>query len=139
MPTLQATPRPSAYQHACPLVGVWNLARVELLKRDGRAGPRLFRGVSGRLEYGVDGRMTFELAEGTWRRAWHGRYVSYLDPFSSANDLVIHRIDGASDPELAGTEEERRVLLRGNTLAWLGAPVWVEEERWVPRLVWERS
>jgi hypothetical protein len=138
MPTLQAAPRASPYRHLCPLVGAWRLARVELLVRDGWAGPRLYRGVTGRLEYHPDGRMSFELAEGSWRRAWHGRYRSYLDPYSPTNDLVIHRIEGASDPGLVGTEEERRVHLRGDTLAWPGAPLLIDGQRWTPRLVWER-
>ena len=139
MPTLQATPRASGYTHGCPLTGTWFLARVELRARDGREAPRLYRGVTGRLEYGRDGRMSFELAEGTWRRAWRGTYASYLDPFSPTNDRVVHRIDGASDPALVGSEEVRRVSLRGDQLVWPGAPVWIDEERWTPRLVWERE
>jgi hypothetical protein len=138
MPTLQAAPRPGAYRHAGPLVGTWRLARVELLLRNGLAGPRLYRGVTGRLEYHPDGRMSFELGEGSWRRAWQGSYSSYIDPFSPTNDRVIHRIEVASDPELVGTEEERRVRLRGDTLAWPGAPLLIDGERWTPRLVWER-
>ena len=138
MPTLQAAPRTDAYRQGCPLVGTWRLARVELLSRDGRDRPRLFAGVTGQLAYRADGRMTFELSEGSWRKAWHGRYSSYLDPFSPSNDLVLHRIDGSSDPALVGTEEERRVHLRGDTLAWCGAAVWIDEEPWTPRLVWER-
>lgn len=139
MPTLLAAPRPPAYQHQCPLVGTWRLARVELRMRDGRASSRLYNGVRGQLDYGADGRMSFELAEGVWRRAWRGTYSSFLDPFSSANDLVLHRVEMASDPALIGTEEERRVHLRGNTLVWSGATVWIDGERWTPRLVWERA
>jgi hypothetical protein len=138
MPTLLASSRPPAYQHQCPLVGAWRLARVELRLREGRASPRLYPGVSGQLDYYADGRMSFELAEGTWRRAWRGTYSSFLDPFSSANDLVLHRIESASDPALVGTEEERRVHLRCDTLAWPGAPLLIDGERWTPRLVWER-
>ena len=139
MPTLQAAPRPTEYRHGSPLVGTWRLVRVELRARDGSAGPPLFRGAIGRLEYGHDGRVSFELAEGSWRRAWRGTFSSYLDPFSPSNDRVIHRIDAATDPALIGTEEFRRVHLRGDTLAWPGAPVWIDEERWTPRLVWERE
>ena len=139
MPTLYATPPAKPYVHGCPLVGVWRLVRVELRRRESRDAPRIFPGVTGRLEYQRDGRMTFELAEGTWRRAWHGTFSSYLDPFSPSNDRVVHRIAGASDPALIGTEETRRVHLRGDTLAWPGAPLWIDDERWTPRLVWERA
>jgi hypothetical protein len=139
MPTLLAAPRPTGHVHVCPLVGTWRLVRVELRLRDGTATPRLFPGVTGRLEYRADGRMSFELAEGTWSRAWRGTFSSFLDPFSSANDLVIHRIDAASDPSMVGTEEERRLHLRGDVLAWAGTPMWIDGERWTPRLVWERA
>ena len=120
------------------IAGAWRLARVEMRRRDGRAGPPIFPGVMGRLEYRVDGTMSFELAEGTWRRAWRGGYSAYLDPFAPSNDAVVHRIETASDPELIGLGEARRVQLRGDTLTWPGAPVWVEGERWTPQLVWER-
>ena len=139
MPTLQATPWSTGQPTGCPLVGAWRLIRIELRSRDGRAGPDLFRNATGRLEYLPDGRMSFELAEGAWRRTWHGSYASYLDPFAPANDRVVHRIDRASDPALVGTEEQRRVQLRGDTLAWPGTPFWAHGERWTPRLVWQRA
>lgn len=138
MPTLQASPWTRQQPSACPLIGSWRLARVELRPRSARSAQRLFAGVTGQLDYWPDGRMALELADDGWRRACRGTYLSFLDAFSASNDVVVHRIESASDPALIGLEEERRVQLRGDTLTWPGAPVWIDGERWTPHLLWER-
>jgi hypothetical protein len=132
------------------LVGSWRLLSYETLDRAGRRG-QPYAAAVGRLTYDDRGNMTGQVMRPdrarvtigignaqTVRAAYIG-YISYFGSYEVAPDgaSVVHRVEGALNPEWVGGEQVRKLRFDGERLV-LSADVSKNGEIVTHRLTWER-
>ena len=123
------------------LVGVWDLVSSVELHPDGRTTYPLGEDARGQIVYTADGRMSAQLTRAHRPRfasddprastvtereeaftgyfAYFGSYI--VDPTAG---VVVHRIEGASFPNLVGAELARSAVLEGDRLTLSADTAW---------------
>jgi hypothetical protein len=132
------------------LIGSWRLVSYETLDPTGRRGQPYFAAV-GRLTYDDRGNMSgqvmrpdrarVEVGKGnaqTVRAAYIG-YIAYFGSYEVAADgaSVVHRVEGALNPEWVGGVQVRKLRFDGERLV-LSADVTKNREIVTHTLTWER-
>lgn len=132
------------------LVGSWRLMSYETVDPSGRRG-QPYAAAVGRLTYDDRGNMTgqvmrpdrahVEVGKGnaqTVRAAYIG-YIAYFGSYEVAPDgaSVVHRVEGALNPEWAGGEQARKLRFDGERLV-LSAEVSKNGDIVTHTLTWER-
>lgn len=132
------------------LVGSWRLVSYETRDRSGRQGTPYADAV-GRLSYDDRGNMAgqvmrpdrarVEVGIGnaqTVRAAYIG-YIAYFGSYEVAADgtSVVHRVEGALNPEWVGGRQERKLRFDGERLV-LSADVRKNGDVVTHTLTWER-
>ncbi len=132
------------------LIGAWRLVSYETLDPTGRRGKPSADAV-GRLTYDEHGNMSgqvmrpdrarVEVGKGnaqTVRAAYIG-YIAYFGSYEVAADgaSVVHRVEGALNPEWVGGIQVRKLRFEGDRLV-LSADVKKAGEIVTHTLTWER-
>jgi hypothetical protein len=132
------------------LVGSWRLLSYETLDPAGRRG-QPYAAAVGRLTYDDRGNMTGQVMRPdrarvaigignaqTVRAAYIG-YIAYFGSYEVAPDgaSVVHRVEGALNPDWVGGEQVRKLRFDGERLV-LSADVSKNGEIVTHSLTWER-
>ena len=132
------------------LVGSWRLLSYETLDPTGRRG-QPYAAAVGRLTYDDRGNMTGQVMRPdrarvaigignaqTVRAAYIG-YIAYFGSYEVAPDgaSVVHRVEGALNPDWVGGEQVRKLRFDGERLV-LSADVSKAGEIVTHTLTWER-
>jgi hypothetical protein len=129
------------------LVGAWRLVSFESFDQNGTARPGNYD--TGMIVYDASGRMSAQLMHSSNkasapltadadRAAAYRRYLGYWGPFTvdEAKSIVVHRVEGASNPSWVGSNQVRHYRLTADgkrlTLSVKNG------ERTTSTLVWER-
>ena len=132
------------------LIGTWRLVSYTTLDKAGRHGEPYGTAV-GRLTYDASGNMTgqvmrpgrarVEVGVGNAQsvRAAYIGYIAYFGSYEVAADgkSVVHRVEGALNPEWVGGEQVRRLRFEGEQLV-LSAEVRKNNDIVAHTLTWER-
>jgi hypothetical protein len=148
-----ASPSPNA---RAALLGSWRLVSNEEHRADGSVTAVWGRSPAGSLMYQANGRMAVQLmdprrrsfasedrAAGTAeevKEAFAG-YLAYFGSFrvDEAAGVVVHHVEGATFPNLIGTEQRRLFVLSGNRLTLTTPPLFRNGRTSTYVLVWERE
>ncbi len=134
------------------LIGTWRLVSYEVHNGDGSVVHPMGRDVDGLILYGADGFVSANLmvpgragysggaaasATEAELAAAAASYFAYAGRFEvdEAARTVMHRIDVALMPNLAGTAQRRHVLLEGIRLTLRGDPTPAGA---TPFIIWDR-
>jgi hypothetical protein len=154
---MAADPVPSPRASAeSALVGSWRLVSNEEHRADGSVTAVWGRSPGGSLMYQANGRMAVQLMDPRRRnfasedrvagtpeevkQAFAG-YLAYFGSFrvDEAAGVVIHHVEGATFPNLIGTEQRRLFVLSGNRLTLTTPPLFRAGRTSTYVLVWERE
>src|SRR5262245_8207389 len=141
---------------AADLVGSWRLVANQEHRADGRVTDVWGSDPMGRLVYDARGRMSVQLlnrhrrtfagndrAAGTaeeTREAFVG-FLSYFGTYTvdEAAATIVHHVEGASFPNLMGTDQRRTFVREGNRLTLSTPPILANRRTSTYVLVWERE
>ena len=113
------------------LVGAWRLVDWRIEYADGRVTRPFGNDAVGQLLYSADGHMSATVAAArrpslgrqnarhaaaSARAAAFDSYFHYAGRWRVDGPVVVHDVDYALNPGLAGTEQRREVLLEGSSL-----------------------
>jgi hypothetical protein len=137
------------------LVGTWRLVSNDDHRPDGTVTAVWGDAPSGTLIYAANGRMAVQLMDprrrkfasedrmaGTAeevRQAFEG-YLAYFGTWrvDASTRVVVHNVEGASFPNLIGTEQPRTFVLSGDRLTLSTPPMVRAGRRSTYVLLWER-
>lgn len=104
-------------------VGTWRLVSFVCRRADGRETATFGAAPRGYLMYDAGGRMAVQIARSEAPGAppaenAPGAHFGYFGTWAvdESAGVVTHRVEGASDPDLAGTEQRRYLTWQGNRL-----------------------
>jgi hypothetical protein len=131
------------------LIGAWDLVSLFEVGSEGKTDPS--PGDIGKLIYSADGHVSAQIVRKNlspfesddWRRAseaesveaWKS-YFGYFGTYSvdAARQVITHRIEGASFPNLVGTDQLRHYHFEGSQLILDADAAWGRL-----RAIWERA
>jgi len=158
-PVSAAADEPARAPAASPpaaLVGSWRLVSNQEHRADGRVTDVWGSEPNGRLVYDAHGRMSVQLmdrrrprfasadrAAGTPEET-KAAFVGFLAYFGTytvdeKEGVIVHHVEGASFPNLIGTDQRRTFTLSGNRLTLSTPPILAAGRTSVFVLVWERE
>jgi len=134
------------------LVGSWRLVSFELEAPDGSISHPYGEELVGYLFYNEQGYMSSafmsagrsgasvgtDLAEAA-RTNSYDRFMAYCGAYSIQGDRILHQVEVSSLAVWIGTTQERWLKIDGDRLEILTAPLSVDSEAPVGRLVWQRA
>ena len=141
---------------ASALVGSWRLVANQEHRADGRVTDVWGSDPLGRLVYDAGGRVSVQLlsrhrrpfagndrAAGTpeeTREAFVG-FLAYFGTYTvdEAAGAVVHHVEGASFPNLMGTDQRRTFVLEGKRLTLSTPPILANQRTSTYVLTWERE
>jgi hypothetical protein len=151
-----AGPHPDPSTAGAALVGTWRLVSNEEHRADGSVTAAWGSHPAGSLMYQANGRMAVQLMDtrrgkfasedrmaGTpdeVKRAFEG-YLAYFGTYTvdERAGVVVHHVEGASFPNLIGTDQRRTFVLSGDRLTLSTPPMVRAGRRSTYVLVWERQ
>ena len=135
------------------LVGTWRLVSFEVLDAEGRRAYPFGEDAVGFITYTADGRMAVQFGATNRPRLttpdWVGGpdpeiaaaardYFAYCGTYEVHDSVVVHRVELSLMPDWIGVEQQRHVVLDGDTITLSTPPTPVGGQQQVATLVWQR-
>ena len=135
------------------LIGTWRLVSFEVRDAQGRIAYPFGEDAGGFITYTADGRMAVQFASTNRPRLttpdWVGGadpeiaaaardYFAYCGTYEVHDSVVVHRVESSLMPNWIGGEQQRQVVLDGDTVTLSTPPTLVGGQQQVATLVWQR-